>query len=127
MERVLLEVPHMYADHHVINVRGILGKLKGVEEIYASSSFKQVEVGFEPGEISLDDIKAALGAEGYYVGEEEDTEDFGLADEVMPGFVAAHGVAAKPEDSRKFELPPWRDSVAHPCPGFDFRNIDPDA
>ena len=39
-----LELPSMYGDHHVIEVRRILLDLDGVTDVYASSGFRVVEV-----------------------------------------------------------------------------------
>ena len=65
MANVTIEVPAMYADHHVLEVRRILSELPGVKDLYASSAFKVVEVEFNPEEISEDDIKAKLDEYGY--------------------------------------------------------------
>ena len=55
----------MYADHHVIEVRRILLKIPGVEDVYASSSFEAVEVTFDPKKTDTEVIKARLGEAGY--------------------------------------------------------------
>ena len=39
-----LELPSMYGDHHVSEVRRILLEMEGVSEVYASSAFRAVEV-----------------------------------------------------------------------------------
>ncbi len=38
MKQLILEMPTMYADHHVLKVRETLDGLKGIEEAYASSA-----------------------------------------------------------------------------------------
>ncbi len=65
METLTLKVPAMYGDHHVIEVRRILFELPGVEDVYASSSFKIVEVRYDPEKISPEQIEARLGEAGY--------------------------------------------------------------
>jgi excisionase family DNA binding protein len=68
MENVLLEVPSMYADHHVIAVRQTLLALQGVEDVLASAAWKQVQVTYDPSAISPDNISQALEQAGYPMG-----------------------------------------------------------
>lgn len=68
MENALFEVPSMYGDHHVIAVRQALLALQGVEDVLASSAWKQVQVTFDPSAISPDGISQALEQAGYPVG-----------------------------------------------------------
>jgi hypothetical protein len=65
MEKLILNLPAMYGDHHVIEVRRILLGLPGVTDVFASSAFHSVEVTFEPGTGSADQIRTALDAAGY--------------------------------------------------------------
>ena len=65
METLTLEVPTMFGDHHVVEVRRILMELPGVEEVYASSSFQVVEVSFDPQKVEADALKDALDQAGY--------------------------------------------------------------
>lgn len=65
MEKVSLKLPAMYADHHVTEVRRLLLALPGVTNVYASSAFQRVDVGFDPDLIAMDQINATLGDAGY--------------------------------------------------------------
>ena len=65
MDKYLLELPTMYADHHVLEVRRILSELPGIGEIYASSSFQVVELDYDAELIMPDQILAALEQAGY--------------------------------------------------------------
>jgi len=65
METKSIELPAMYGDHHVIEVRRILLGLDGVEDVYASSAFRVVEVSYDPDKISLEEINARLDESGY--------------------------------------------------------------
>lgn len=65
MNTLTLEVPAMYGDHHVIEVRRILLELPGVEDVYASSSFRIVEVTYDPGKVNSERIQSCLEAAGY--------------------------------------------------------------
>ena len=71
MEKLILEVPSMYADHHVLAVRDALTGLKGVYEVYASSAWKQVIVSYDPKTIKPPAIEETLSKAGYPVGEGE--------------------------------------------------------
>ena len=65
MERLIVDVPSMYADHHVLVVRDLLTRMDGVEEVYASSAFKQVLVQYDPAAVRPDVISGALAEAGY--------------------------------------------------------------
>ncbi len=65
MERVIIDVPSMYADHHVLAVRETLTGLKGIADVYASSAFKQVMVQFDPAAIKPEEIARVLDSMGY--------------------------------------------------------------
>ena len=65
MEKVTINVPAMYGDHHVQEVRQILTQLSGVETVYASSCFRTVDVGFNPVTVDTVTIKTKLGEAGY--------------------------------------------------------------
>lgn len=69
MEKAVFEVPSLWADHHVLNVRDALDKLEGVEEVYASSAWKQVLVTYDSAEVDDAAIQDALAEAGYPVGE----------------------------------------------------------
>jgi excisionase family DNA binding protein len=65
MEKTVIDVPAMYGDHHVLEVRQMLLALSGIEEVMASSCFHAVEVSFDPTQITEEDIKAVLDEGGY--------------------------------------------------------------
>jgi excisionase family DNA binding protein len=65
MEKVVFDVPSMYGDHHVVEVRRLLLEMPGVETVYASSAFGAVEVDFDPVKVSADQIKVKLDQSGY--------------------------------------------------------------
>ena len=65
MEVFTIELPAMYGDHHVVEVRRILLGIPGVEDVYASSGFRAAEVTFDPDRTSTEDIKAELDRSGY--------------------------------------------------------------
>jgi hypothetical protein len=65
MNRLAFDVPAMYADHHVVEVRRILFEDPGVDTVNASSAFHVVEVGFDPDKTSADTLRAKLDQAGY--------------------------------------------------------------
>lgn len=65
MEKLTIDVPAMYGDHHVIEVRRILLALPGVSDVYASSAFHVVEVTYDPAQVKADAIRAKLSEAGY--------------------------------------------------------------
>lgn len=65
MEKLTLDLPTMYGDHHVLEVRRILMEMPGVENVYASSGFGVVEVDYDPEKTNPTDINAKLEQSGY--------------------------------------------------------------
>jgi copper chaperone CopZ len=55
----------MYGDHHVVEVRRILLEIPGVEDVYASSSFRAVEVTYDPEKVNDLEIQLKLDEAGY--------------------------------------------------------------
>lgn len=69
MEKLTVTVPAMFADHHVIKVKRLLSPLAGVENVVASSAFKEVVVDYDPAKTSPDALVKALTEAGYAPGE----------------------------------------------------------
>ncbi|MEA3350807.1 MAG: heavy-metal-associated domain-containing protein [Chloroflexota bacterium] len=65
MTVLLLDLPAMYGDHHVTEVRRILLDLDGVQDVYASSGFRVVEITYNSKKITKKVIKAKLDEAGY--------------------------------------------------------------
>ncbi len=65
MEKFTLDLPTMYGDHHVAEVRRILFELPGVDDVYASSAFRAVEVTYDPAKLTPEAIEAKLDEAGY--------------------------------------------------------------
>ena len=71
MKQLILEMPTMYADHHVLKVREALDELKGIDEAYASSAWKKIMISYEEKSIKPAEIEEALTKAGYPPGEGE--------------------------------------------------------
>jgi hypothetical protein len=65
MELYSVDLPTMYGDHHVTEVRRILLELAGIEAVNASSCFHIVEIKYNPAQITPDTINERLEAAGY--------------------------------------------------------------
>ena len=65
MTSVAIDVPLMYADHHVIEVRRILLEAPGVNAVNASSAFHVVKIEYDPDKTSEDALKQILDEHGY--------------------------------------------------------------
>ena len=70
MPKATLDVPGLWADHHVIAVREALTGLEGVDEVYASAAWKQVLVTYNSKKVKKEAIVKALANAGYPVGGE---------------------------------------------------------
>jgi copper chaperone CopZ len=65
MEKLTVDLNTMYGDHHVTEVRRILFDIPGVEDLYASSSFHQVQISFDKKKTSEKAIMEILEKAGY--------------------------------------------------------------
>jgi copper chaperone CopZ len=65
MASIAIDVPLMYADHHVVAVRRILLEAPGVKGVVASSAFHVVQIDYDPDQASEDDLKQILDENGY--------------------------------------------------------------
>ena len=65
MKTVTYELPALYGDHHVLEVRRILLDMPGVTDVYASSAFHIVEVTFDPEKVGEQEFYNALEQAGY--------------------------------------------------------------
>jgi len=67
MEKLQLNVPAMWADHHVLKVRALLTAIPGVQDIIASSAFRIVTLSYDPAHTNPGTIMADLDDAGYPV------------------------------------------------------------
>lgn len=64
-KNVTFDTPALYGDHHVLEVRRLLLENPGVEEVYASSAFRIVEVTYDDAKVSEAEINQKLAEAGY--------------------------------------------------------------
>lgn len=69
MEKITLDIPALWADHHVLAVREALVSLDGVDDVVASAAWRQVMVTFDKAKTNQAAIESALAGAGYAVGQ----------------------------------------------------------
>jgi copper chaperone CopZ len=91
VEQLVVTVPDMWADHHVLKVRTVLTKLPGVADIAASARDFEVRVAFDPGVTAEATVLEALAGAGYPPGlpPEDPTQEMN-----KPAWAAAPRVTA---------------------------------
>jgi copper chaperone CopZ len=80
MEKLQFNLPDMWADHHVLKVRGVLDAMDGVQDVIASSAFRMVLLSYDPAVTGAGSIWAALEDAGYSVA----TDGTGVLAEGIP-------------------------------------------
>ena len=65
MKEISLDLPTMYGDHHVTEVRRLLLEMPGVEDVYASSGFRIAEIQYDETTIDPEAIRVKLEEAGY--------------------------------------------------------------
>jgi copper chaperone CopZ len=66
MDTISIEMPSLYGDHHVTEVRRLLLEMPGVKEVYASSCFHVVDVSFDKNLVDEQKIRQMLEEAGYF-------------------------------------------------------------
>jgi copper chaperone CopZ len=79
---VSFDTPALFGDHHVLEVRRMLLDLPGVENVYASSAFRVVDVTYDTDKNSEEAISQVLSSIGY-LGEWLQPEEKGVAAETV--------------------------------------------
>lgn len=65
MEKVTFNIPSMWADHHVLALRQALAQMDGVQEVIASSAYKDVLIKYDPAVVNAEALSTALAEAGY--------------------------------------------------------------
>ena len=65
MKDIVIDLPAMYGDHHVLRVREALLAVKGVSDVRASAARRSVAVRFDEAVTSPEFISEAVISEGY--------------------------------------------------------------
>ncbi len=130
MPILTIDLPAMYADHHVTEVRHLLLAMSGVEDVYASSCFQSAEIHYDSNIIDPAAIESQLEQAGY-------TEALEIPIEASVATYGDNGSINVLRHSAAYEKVETTVSFAHqpgfsgrplwPCPGFGLiRNMDED-
>lgn len=65
MKTFQTDLPALYGDHHVIEVRRILSEIQGVTNLYVSSAFQLLQVEYDETKTDEEKILAKLEEAGY--------------------------------------------------------------
>ena len=76
MKETVINVPTMWADHHVLTARQALLGLRGVAEVEASSARRSVLVRFDENATTTKAIQRALKSAGYVPDEAQAMNEF---------------------------------------------------
>ncbi len=120
MKKVTIDLPSMYGDHHVQEVRRLLFDLDGVEEVFASSAFHLAEVSFNEAKVDQAQIETALSEAGY-LGEMTMPQEVGIAAQESGGKAYFRHSAAYEQTKQVVgfsQKVPFAGRPLWPCPGF---------
>lgn len=121
MKKKEFELPALYGDHHVTEVRRLLMEIPGVSDVYASSSFHIVEVTYDEKITNDLELQIKLDDAGYMgeiisTVESEKAESSGESTGTYLRHTAAYtqtkNVVSFAQKIRKQSRPLW------PCPGM---------
>ncbi len=120
MEKLVLNIPTLYADHHTSAVKQLLEAIEGVEETFVSSAYKQVSIGYDSKKISPEELERALAAAGYSQEDEETAYASSIAEKITRHTAAYSGTG----DSLAFAeaVSPYEGRPLWPCPGLDYQS-----
>jgi copper chaperone CopZ len=128
MQKKSFDVPAMYGDHHVSEVRRILLEIPGVEEVYASSAFRVVEVTYDEKKVNDLELQTKLDDAGY-LGEWQLHAESGKAVGTEEGAIMFMRHTAVYEQTKKVigfsQQVAYRGRPLWPCPGMGpIRSMD---
>jgi copper chaperone CopZ len=121
VETLNLDLPTMYGDHHVVEVRRLLLEMPGVKDVYASSCFHTVEVEYDEAALTPELIMEKLDQAGY-LGELPVPVEQGATGERQNGekpffrHTAAYEQAGR--DVSFAQVIPYAGRPLWPCPGM---------
>jgi copper chaperone CopZ len=118
----------MYGDHHVSDVRRILLEIPGVEDVYASSAFRVVEVTYDEKKVNDLELQTRLEDAGY-LGEWQMHAESGKAvgtDDGATKFMRHTAVYEQIKKTVSFsQQVAYRGRPLWPCPGMGpIRSMD---
>ncbi len=119
MEKLILTIPSLYADHHTTAVRRILQSIPGVADVAVSSAFHQVTMTLDPAKASAEAVTRSLADQGYTTGEGEPVYPVSMADRSTRHTATIAGTGTALAFAERTMVSEGR--AMWPCPGFDPR------
>ncbi|MCJ7512943.1 MAG: heavy-metal-associated domain-containing protein [Anaerolineales bacterium] len=121
MERLVMNIPALYGDHHTTAVRKLLEPMDGVAEILASSAAHQLVVKYYPTVVTQAEIVKALENQGYVAGAPEPAFALPLGERSGRHTAILSGTG----ESMAFaeQSPTLQGRALWPCPGFEIQHI----
>lgn len=123
MEKLVLTIPSLYADHHTTAVRQILLSVPGVSDVNVSSAFHQVALSLDPAKTSAEAITRSLADLGYTTGDGEPVYPVSMADRSTRHTATIAGTGTALAFAERTMVSEGR--AMWPCPGFDPRTPHP--
>ena len=120
MKRIDFELPMMYGDHHVLAVRQLLLAQPGVKDVYASSSFRLVEITYDDTQTSPAYLHSIM-AEAGYLDEPTIPTEVGSSPAHENGKPFFRHTAVFPQTHQSITFTQDTPDVSHPiwpCPGL---------
>jgi copper chaperone CopZ len=65
MKKITFETPMLFGDHHVVELRNLILQVKGVSDVYASSSFRVVEIEYDESQVTVEQLQKVVEENGY--------------------------------------------------------------
>jgi copper chaperone CopZ len=78
MKQAKFDIPVLFGDHHVLEIRRILSEVEGVKDIFISSAYNFLKIEYDESATSEEAIKTLLEEAGYYGDLGFEFEQFGL-------------------------------------------------
>ncbi len=130
MQTSTFNMPALFGDHHVTEVRRILLSLPGVTEVYASSAFQVVEVTYDNAKINDLEIAVKLDEAGYLGEWTAPIELEGVAGALAEGQTPFFRHSAVYETLKKTvsfaQRVNYQGRPLWPCPGMGTISVQPD-
>lgn len=116
MNKILLTIPAIYGDHHATAVRRILDPIPGVNDIFISPAYRQVEIKFDPDKTNEDTIRDSLAEQGYQEATMEQVYPSSPSERTTRHTETTSGSLHFTETQ-----PAWQGRPLWPCPGLDYQ------
>lgn len=119
MEKIVLNIPMLYADHHTTAVKNLLETIDGIDDAYVSSAYQQVSIHYDAKKVTPEEIERMLAEAGYTQEEAQTAYATSISDNVNRHTAAYAGAG----DSLSFAevVSPYEGRPLWPCPGLDYQ------